>query len=149
VRDPAAALAVFFGAGGPAELARQLAARRAPSRGALAGLGTMARAFDASLPEFVRATLARVDWRLGRLEAGLVKKSRRRWKREHASHAHLAAYLRPRGHLQERSLAWLDPIARGGVAVEAAARERAAAHVAALLAGRPLAHDVLALEEDA
>jgi hypothetical protein len=126
-----------------------LAARRPTPGGAFLGGATTARPNHASLPEFVRATLARVDWRLGRLEAGLVKKSRRRWKREHASHAHLASYLRPRGHLQERSLAWLDPIARGGVAVEAAARERAAAHVAALLAGRPLAHDVLALEEDA
>ncbi len=149
VREPDAALAAFFAAGVPPELARSVAALRARTRAELEGLGAGARAFDASLPEFVHATAARIDWRLGRLENGLVKKARRRWKRENPAHAHFASYLRPHGKLQERTLAWLDPIARGGVAVEALGRERAAAHVDDLLAGRALAHEVLALGEDA
>jgi bacillithiol biosynthesis cysteine-adding enzyme BshC len=149
VADPDRALAEFYAAGVPPELARELAALKGHVRATLDGLGERARALDASLPEFVRATAARVDWRLGRLEQGLVRRARRRWKRAHPAHAHLASYLRPYGRLQERTLAWLDPIARGGTDVEAGAGERAAAHVADLLAGRPLAHDVLALGEGA
>ncbi|MEO6461498.1 MAG: bacillithiol biosynthesis BshC, partial [Candidatus Eisenbacteria bacterium] len=149
VQDPDGALAGFFAAGVPADLGRDLAALRARSRASLDGLAARAGSFDGSLPEFVRATAARIDWRLGRLEAGFVKKARRRWKREHAAHAHLASYLRPQGRLQERTIAWLDPIARGGAAVESIAGERADAHVADLLAGRPLAHDVLAIAEGA
>lgn len=149
VRDPDGALAAFFADGVPADLARDLAALRAQARATLDDLGMRARAFDASLPEYVRATAVRIDWRLGRLEAGLVRKARRRWKREHPAHAHLASYLRPHGRLQERTIAWLDPIARGGPVVEAIARERASAHVDDLLAGRPLAHDVLAVAEGA
>ena len=147
VRDPDRALAAFFAAGVPPDLARDLHALRAQSRAGLDGIAERSRGFDGSLPEFVRATAARVDWRLGRLEAGLVRKARRKWKREHPAHAHLASYLRPSGKLQERTLAWLDPVARGGAHFEAVARERAAAHVEALLAGQPLGHDVLAIEE--
>jgi uncharacterized protein YllA (UPF0747 family) len=147
VRDPDVALAGFFADGVPPELQGELQALREKARAALDGLAARAESFDRSLPEFVRATAARVDWRLARLERGLVRKARRRWKREHPEHAHLASYLRPFGKLQERTLAWLDPVARGGTAFEAVARERAAAHVEALLAGRPLGHDVLAVTE--
>ena len=147
VRDPDQALGAFFESGVPPELARDLHALREHARATLDGLAERARDFDRSLPEFTRATAARVDWRLGRLERGLVRKARRRWKREHPAHLHLASYLRPSGKLQERTLAWLDPVARGGVALEALARERAAAHAEALLAGQPLGHDVLAVAE--
>ncbi len=149
VRDPDGALAAFFAAGVPAELSRTVGALRTHARAELARAGDESRALDASLPEFVRATAARLDWRLARLEAGFVKKARRRWKREHPSHPHFASYLKPHQRLQERTLAWLDPIARGGQGVEALARERAAAHVDDLLAGRPLGHEVLAIGEDA
>ena len=149
VTDPERALAAFYTSGVPPELARELAALKVHLRASLDSIGEDSRALDASLPEFVRATAARVDWRLGRLEAGFARKARRRWKRDHPAHAHLASYLRPHGKLQERTIAWLDPVARGGLAAEARARERAAAHVADALAGRSLAHDVLAIGDGA
>jgi uncharacterized protein YllA (UPF0747 family) len=149
VLDPEASLAAFFAAGVPVELTRGVTALREHTRAELERLGAGARGLDASLPEYVRATASRIDWRLGRLESAWVKKARRRWKREHPAHPHFASYLRPHGRLQERTLAWLDPIARGGRGIETLGRERAAAHVDDLLAGRPLAHEVLALGEDA
>jgi hypothetical protein len=54
--------------------------------------------------------------------------------------------VRPHGALQERTLAWLDVIARGGRDAELKAQAAASDHVRRALDGEPLAHDVMALE---
>jgi len=146
VRAPEAALAAYFGAGVPATLARPLAELRAHAEAVFARIAAESPALDRSLPELVRATARRVDWRLGRLAEGFSRKARRAWKRAHAEGPHLAEYVRPRGVLQERTLAWLDIVARGGHAAELTARAAAEAHVDAALSGGALAHDALAIE---
>src|SRR5439155_1396510 len=111
----------------------------------LESLAERARGFDASLPELVGAIRARVDFQLRRLGRGFARKARRAWRREHPAGAHLRYFLRPGGRLQERSLSWLDVLARGGAPAEHAARELAAAHAEDALAGRALAHDLVPL----
>jgi uncharacterized protein YllA (UPF0747 family) len=146
VQRPDEAMAAFHARGVPPGLARTLAELRAHNEAAFTQLAGDAPQLDASLPELVRATARRVDWRLGRLSEGFARKARRAWKRARPEGAHVAAYVRPRGALQERTLAWLDLVARGGMDAEAAARAAALAHVERALAGEPLAHDVMALE---
>jgi hypothetical protein len=143
--DPDGALAEFFARGVPGELAAPLAALRAHVVDTLGGIATGAPALDRSLPELVRATARRVDWRLGRLADGFARKARRAWKRRHPEGAHLGELLRPYGKLQERTLAWLDIVARGGRAAEQAAEAAATAHVEAALAGGTLYHDAIAV----
>ncbi|MGH7726826.1 MAG: bacillithiol biosynthesis protein BshC, partial [Candidatus Eiseniibacteriota bacterium] len=147
VSDPDRALAAFFAGGVPRDLAQALEALRQHVRGALEEIGKRAKDLDRSLPQQVAATGARVDFRLGRLGEGFARKARRSWKRAHPEGSHLSTYLKPGGRLQERTLAWLDVIARGGKASEEAARERALAHVEDALAGRSLHHDCVAIED--
>lgn len=149
VEDPDGALAAFFARGVPAALTGTLSALRSDAEAAFARLAEAAPELDQSLPELVRATARRVDWRLARLGEGFARKARRAWKRGRPEGPHLAAFVRPRGALQERTLAWLDVLARGGLGATEAAREAAAQHVtAALSADGALHHDVMALEAD-
>lgn len=147
IQAPDTALAAFLAAGVPRELTEDLLALRRHVKTALDRLGENARTLDRSLPELVAATRARIDWRLNRLGEGFAKKARRSWKRAHPEAEHLAEFLRPQNKLQERSLAWLDIIARGGRSAEETARERARAHVEEMQGGGAIHHDVLALEE--
>jgi len=94
----------------------------------------------------VRATARRVDWRLAKLAEGFARKARRAWKRGRPEGPHLASYVRPHGALQERTLAWLDVVARGGHDAEIAAQAAAEGHVRRALDGESLAHDAMALE---
>jgi uncharacterized protein YllA (UPF0747 family) len=146
VRAPDTALAAFLASGVPRSLSKPLADLRAQAEAAFARLAKEAPALDKSLPELVHATARRIDWRLGRLAEGFGRKARRAWKRAHPEGAHLVSYVRPNGALQERTLAWLDIVARGGRAAEESAKAAAAAHVDLALSGKTLAHDILALE---
>jgi uncharacterized protein YllA (UPF0747 family) len=148
VQDPDGALRPFLAKGVPAELAEELAELRRRTKQALETLGEHAKTLDRSLPQFTAATASRVDWRLGRIARAFARKARRRWKDAHPDASTLAEYLRPYGALQERSIAWLDPIARGGLGVERRAEARADEHVAAVLAGEPLHHDLVPIAEE-
>jgi uncharacterized protein YllA (UPF0747 family) len=149
VKDPDGALRPFLERGVPPELSAELHDLRARTKAAIAALGERAKALDASLPQFTAASAARVDWRLGRIAEAFAKKARRRWKTAHPDAATLAEYLRPHGALQERTIAWLDVIARGGTALERRAEALADEHVAAVLAGAATHHDLVPIAEDA
>jgi bacillithiol biosynthesis cysteine-adding enzyme BshC len=149
VQDPDGALRAFLAQGVPAELVQSLAELRAKTLQAIRVLGERATSLDASLPQFTAASAARIDWRLSKIGEAFAKKARRRWKDAHPDATTLAEYLRPYGALQERSIAWLDPIARGGVPLERRAEARAEEHVAAVLAGQTLHHDLVPIGEDA
>jgi uncharacterized protein YllA (UPF0747 family) len=143
---PDESLQEFFARGVPPSLDRALSDMRARTEKAFAELAQNSPELDRSLPELVRATARRVDWRLSKLAEGFAKKARRAWKKAHPEGAHLSTYVRPHGVLQERTLAWLDVIARGGHDAEQRAQAAAADHVRRALDGEPLAHDVMALE---
>ncbi len=149
VADPDGALRAFLAHGVPAELSDELAELRARTKSAITALGERAKSLDSSLPQFTAASAARVDWRLGRIADAFAKKARRRWKQAHPDAATLAEYLRPHGALQERTLAWLDPIARGGTALERRAEARADEHVAAVLQGETTHHVLVPIAEEA
>ena len=146
VLRPDEAMQDYFRAGVPEELARPLAALRAQTEKAFADLAAHAPALDRSLPELVRATARRVDWRLAKLAEGFARKARREWKRARPEGPHLSSYVRPHGVLQERTLSWLDVVARGGHDAELAAARAAADHVRRALDGGKLSHDAMALE---
>ncbi len=147
-RDPDAAMREFFARGVPASLSEPLARLRRDAEAAFAALAREAPTLDGSLPELVRATARRVDWRMGKLSEGFARKARRRWKRDRPEGPHLSAYVRPRGALQERTLAWLDVLARFGHAAEEIAATQADRHMAAALDGGALHHDVLTTEAE-
>ena len=106
--------------------------------GALAGLARLAgsvREVDASLPQLVESARAKVDYQFQRLREGLTGKVRHRLERAHPEWPRLRAYLLPGDRLQERRLASLEVVARGGPGVVDDLCGWAAEHARALAGG--------------
>jgi hypothetical protein len=72
---------------------------------------------------------------------------RLRLERAHPQAGRLRHALLPAGRPQERRLAWLDLVARGGIEVLARGRELAEDHIERALAGQT-SHALVALPEE-
>ena len=137
VRDTDRALHEFFSRLVPEVVRRDLGDSRSRVNLDLRRLAESARELDASLPQLVESVRVKVDFQFGRLLEGLVAKARARFDRAHPEVARLRHALLPHGRLQERRLAWLDLVARGGAAALPLALAAAEEHLDRALAGEP------------
>ena len=146
VRDPDAALRALAERALPAAARSGFETLRTAGNAALRAFAETAAAVDASLPQVVESARGKVDYQYARILEALVAKSRARLERAHPQAARLRHALAPGGRAQERRLAWLDLVARGGAAALARAQELADYHVESVLAGS-VSHGVVAVPE--
>ena len=128
----------------PPEVRAALEGARTAAASGLARFAAASRQVDASLPQLVESARGKVDYQFARLEEGLLAKVRHQLERQHPEWLRVRYYLMPRDRLQERRVASLDVVARGGTAVVGELCELAAEH-ARRLAGGTLEHLVLDL----
>jgi bacillithiol synthase len=119
----------------PAALDSELAQARAAALDGLARFGEASRALDASLPQMVESARGKVDFQFARLHEGLAAKARSRLDRDHPAWRRLRPLLLPGDKLQERRIASLEPVVRGGIAVVGDLCELAAEHARRAAAG--------------
>jgi uncharacterized protein YllA (UPF0747 family) len=148
VRDTDRALRELFARLLPESLRVQLERAREGANEGLRGLAEPSRSLDASLPQLVESVRAKVDFQYGRLLEGFVSKLRARFDREHPAVGRLRHALLPNGRPQERRLAWLDCVARGGPEILDRGLEAATAHVDRSFEAEPF-HYVLGIPETA
>lgn len=112
----------------PESVRAELERLREQSNQGLTAFAEPARTIDASLPQLVESVRSKIDFQYGRLLEALVAKVRARFDRAHPAVGRLRHALLPNGRPQERRLAWLDVVARGGAGVLATGLEIARAH---------------------
>lgn len=119
----------------PAGPRADLERARADALGGLERLAVSVREVDASLPQLVESSRAKVEYQFQRLLEGLTGKVRHRLERGHPEWPRLRHYLMPGDRLQERRLVSLEVVAHRGRGVVPALCELAAGHVRALTRG--------------
>jgi len=146
VRDTDAAVRGLADRALPAPVRAAFERLRVEGNAQLRGFAESAAAVDASLPQVVESARGKVDYQYARILEALVAKSRTRLERAHPQAPRLRHALSPGGRPQERRLAWLDLVARGGTAALAQARKLAEYHVENALSGH-VSHGLVTVPE--
>ncbi len=126
----------------PAELRDELESARGDVFAALERFAQSSTRVDTSLPQVVDSARGKIDFQFARLLETLTGKVRHRLERQHPEWARLRYYVLPGDKLQERRLASLEPVARGGLGVAGELCTIAADEARRLVGG---AHDHLLL----
>jgi uncharacterized protein YllA (UPF0747 family) len=120
----------------PPVAVEELAALRADAAARYAALTAVARGIDPTLVRTAEGALRRTQAQADRLEAKLLKATRRREKATMSSLARARAAVAPLGHPQERVITVAAPLARHGSALLTALGKEMSAWYAGALEGR-------------
>jgi uncharacterized protein YllA (UPF0747 family) len=135
VREPDTTLRQVYAGMVPEEARATLDRLRTATDEKLEEFAATAKEIDGSLPQLIDSARGKVDYQFRRVSDGLVSKVRSRFDRGHPQVGRLRQALLPQDRPQERRLAWLDIVARGGSAVLEQASALAEQHVQETLNG--------------
>ena len=135
VRDPDATLRTVFERKVPREITTELETLRQDTFSRLERFAASASSVDSSLPQMIESARGKIDFQIRRLHEGVVGKVRGQFDRKNPELGRLRQALRPQDKPQERRLAWLDLVARGGDEFLRQGRALAELHVEGVLGG--------------